>query len=132
MTALAHRTTQPKVIARMEAERQLCEAVLAKITRKALKTVEALYAPELNEDGTPNTRRNRDADKPWNECSVKTRASLLLVKGMEAKADAGDKRVFGVVVLQGRSASAKDWEAEAKAVDDEERRKGAIDVKVDE
>jgi hypothetical protein len=109
-------------VARMEAERELGRAIIAKVTRKAAQTIAGLYK-------RPGERGyNIDADLPWSECSVKTRASLLLVKGMAAEPEQGDGRLFGVIIMQGRAPSAAQWEAEARAVDEDERRKGAIDV----
>lgn len=124
------KTTQPAVLARMEAERQLCERAIAKVMRRAVRTVAGLYEEPLNPDGTPNKRWNKDADKTWNECSVKTRASLQIIKGLEQRNEGGDKRPLGVIVLQARAASASEWEAEAKRVDEAERRRAAIDVEV--
>ena len=55
---------------------------------------------------------------------------LVIAKAAEGKNDQDLGRSFGLIILTGRAPSAKEWEAEAKKVDEDERRKTAIDVEV--
>lgn len=101
----------------------------AKLQKAAMKTLAGLYEPDVLEDGSPNPKHNPDANRTWSECSMKTRAALVMAKdmGLTSEQEMNEKRVLGVVVLQSRADSASSWEAEARKVDEEERRK-AIDA----
>jgi hypothetical protein len=98
----------------------------ARLQKHALKTLAGLYLPQ----GDPE--RNPDADRTWSECTMKTRAALVMAKdmGLTGDPDAAEKRVLGVVVLQARVDSIPTWEAEAKRVDQEERKKAIEGVAV--
>lgn len=74
---------------------------------------------------------NTDADVPFTEASTKTKVALELVKMSRGQGD-GETRVLGVIFMQGRTTDPKTWEAEARRIDDEEKRRNAVDVPVDE
>lgn len=95
--------------------------VLARVAEKAAKTLEGLYLKPDDPDFNP------DADKTWAECSMRTRAALVIAKGAQEHG-LSDGKVLGIVFLQGRARSQSEWEAEAKRVDIEERQ--AIEAKV--
>lgn len=98
------------------------QAIMERVQMKVARTVEGLF---LN-PGEPGY--NDDAPKPYMECSVKTRAALQLAKSAMEKQGSGEGRVLGLVMLAGRIPSKAAWEAEARRVDEEERRK-VVDVK---
>ena len=99
-------------------------AVIQRVQEKAAETLEALYLP------SDDPKRNPDADRNWADCSMKTRAALVLCKDATREPGDGDGKVFGVIFMQDRVDDPRKWEAEARKVDEEERRKNAIDVKV--
>ena len=103
-------------------EEQALKACLTRVAQKAAKTIEGLYEDPGSRDYNP------DAEKTWAECSMKTRASLIIHKATEGKQEADLGRAFGVIILTARASSPADWEAQAKAVDEAERKKAAIDV----
>lgn len=105
---------------------QLAKDVIAKVTNKAAKVLDGLYL-EPHEPGY-----NPDAEKTWAECSMKTRASLILVKDAQARGDGGEGRVLGLILVKERASSKEEWELMARKVDEDERNRNAIEVKVDE
>lgn len=94
---------------------------LDKIMKEGLKCAAGLF------DGT-----NPDASVPMSEASTKTRFGMDLTK--QALADRRESRapsmVLGVLVVRERM-QADDWEEYAARVDEEEKNKHAIDVKVE-
>lgn len=117
-----------KALARREEEEELIRGALRRVAQKATKTLEGLYEEELLPDGKPNPAYNDDAKKTWAECSMRTRASLIIARAAEGRNDQEIGHAFGVIILTGRAASASDWEAQAKEVDRQERERTAIDV----
>jgi hypothetical protein len=117
-----------KALARREQEEELIRGALRRVAQKATKTLEGLYEPPTLEGGKPNPDFNPDADRTWAECTMRTRAALIIAKAAEGKNDQELGRAFGVIILTGRAASAQDWEAQAKEVDRQERERTAIDV----
>lgn len=119
-----------RALARREAEEELIRSTLRGVAAKAAHTLDGLYEnPFLDEDRTEiNPKYNPDAHRTWAECSMKTRAALIITKAVEGKSDADMGRALGVIILTGRATSVKDWEAQAREVDEESRRRGAIDV----
>lgn len=63
---------------------------------------------------------NPDADVPWKDCSVRTRAALALTAGTmaaeRAKTAADTPKMLGVVVVPSEAASIEAWEARAKQI----------------
>jgi hypothetical protein len=103
---------------------QLVRDVLAKVTEKAARTLDGLY---LDKD---DPGYNPDAEKNWADCSMKTRAALVLVKQAQERGDGPATGLLGIVFVPARAASATEWEAMAKKVDEDERNKAAIDAEV--
>jgi hypothetical protein len=100
----------------------------ARLQKHAMKTLAGLY------EDPKSPSYNPDADRTWQDCTMKTRAALVMAKdmGLTAEKETGEGRVLGIVVLQARADSIPTWEAEARRVDEEERRKAnAIDAVVD-
>ena len=85
-----------------------------RIDKFVADTIEGLY-----------TGSNPDAERNWADCSMKTRAALHLRKQAQDKGADDSKKVIGIVILQGRSQSAAEWEAKAAQVDSS---RPAIDV----
>lgn len=111
-----------RALARRDALAEVIAEKLQGLVAKAATTLEGLYLdPE-----DPNY--NPDAKETWSNCSMKTRAALILCKAADDKQSPDMGRSFGVIILAGRAATAADWEAHAREVDEEERRKSAIDV----
>lgn len=95
------------------------EADIARAMRKvawdATDCLRRLYLPK----GDPN--RHPDADVTWAECSMQTRAALAIGKAYHDNPDADLKQVFGIIIVQGRSKSALEWEAQALEIDAKQR-----------
>lgn len=95
--------------------------VMDRVQTHAAKTLEGLY----KKPGDPEY--NDDADKTWAECSMRTRAALILAKSAQDQGG-GDGKPLGIVFLSLRANSSKEWEAKAREVDANER---VIDVEAD-
>lgn len=117
-----------KALARREEEEIALKAALTRIATKAASTIEGLYEEAMLPDGRPNPAYNADAPMTWAECSMRTRASLIIHKATEGKQEADLGRALGVIFLAARAASAASWEQQAREVDEAERCKAAIDV----
>lgn len=115
-------------IARRAGEETALRARLTRIADKAAGCIEGLYEPASLPDGRPNPDYNPDATVTWAECSMRTRASLVIHKATEGKQEADLGRAFGLVILTARAVSAATWEQQAREVDEAERQKAAIDV----
>lgn len=93
-------------------ERLAREIQRAQLTA-ALK-VRGLFVPQ----GSPGW--NPDALQNWQDCSMQTRAALILVQGQlaaeRAKQQAATPKVFGMVLMQSTIADPKQWEEMAAAV----------------
>jgi hypothetical protein len=116
---------------RIKSHEERGRAAMALVYRRAAECLAGLYEPPTiaGPDGqpVPNPKYNPDAHATWAESSMKTRAALVIAKAQAENPDADIKAVFGVIIMKARATSAKDWEADAKKVEEEQRRK-AIDV----
>jgi hypothetical protein len=90
---------------------------MLQVFEQGAETLQRLYLP----DGHPN--QHPDAKKTWSECSMQTRAALALAKAHGENPTADVKELFGIIVLQGRSKSALEWEQRAIKVEEEQKRK---------
>ena len=119
-----------KALQRREAEEDLIRGALRRVAIKAAKTLEGLYEEPWLDDKKlkPNPAYNDDAHRTWADCTMKTRAALIIAKTAEGKNDVELGRALGVIILTGRAPSMEEWERRAKEVDEDERRKAAIDV----
>lgn len=95
--------------------------IMDRVQNHAAKALEGLYKAPGDKDYNP------DADKTWAECSMRTRAALILAKSAQDQ-NTGDGKPLGIVFLSLRAKSAKEWEAKAREVDEDER---VIDVEVE-
>ncbi len=101
---------------------------MIRVARRAAETLERLFLP----DGDPN--QHPDAKETWADCSMQTRAALILAKTANENPEADLPKVFGIIIMQGRSKSATEWEAQARQVErdtkmlEAERRAAAIDA----
>ena len=63
---------------------------------------------------------NPDAERNWQDCSMQTRAALILVQGQlaaeRAKQQAATPKVFGMVLMTPRLDDPRQWEAMAAEV----------------
>jgi hypothetical protein len=118
---------ESRALARREDIAELVRGTIQRVQQKAADTLEGLYEPEYI-DGQPNPKYNPDAVNTWADCSMKTRAALVIVKSAEGKNEVEFGRQFGVIILDARAPDAQTWEADARRVDDAERKKAAIDV----
>lgn len=94
---------------------------MVKVFASCADSLRRLYLPE----GDPN--RHPDADRTWAECSMQTRAALALAKAHGENPEADVKALFGIIVVQGRSKNAVEWERKALQVEAEQKQR-AIDV----
>lgn len=116
---------------RVAANEDKGRAAMATVYRRAAECLVGLYEPEFIKDEAgnevPNPKWNPDAKRTWAEASMKTRAALVLAKAQAENPDADIKAVFGVIIMKARASNPKEWEAEARRVEEEQKRK-AIDV----
>ena len=89
-----------------------------RVQKHAAKAILGLYKKPSDKDYNP------DADKTWAECSMRTRAALILAKSAQDQGT-GDGKPLGIVFLSLRAKNAKEWEAKACEVDANE---AVIDV----
>lgn len=113
---------QIAALPRTLAERARGDKAVAKLRRqlerKSTKVLVGLFKDPQDPDYNP------DADKTWAECSMRTRAALVIHRDFLPKENQENAhRVLGVVFLQARAGSADEWEQQARAVDEAERRK---------
>ncbi len=107
----------------LQQDEQRIRRTMLKVFGDGAETLRRLYLPE----GDPN--RHPDADRTWSECSMQTRAALALAKAHQDNPAADVGQLFGIIIVQGRSKSAHEWEAQAVKIDEEQKRK-AIDAVV--
>lgn len=86
-------------------------SIMTAVAVECAETLRRLYLP----DGDPN--QHPDAKKTWSECSMQTRAALALAKAHGENPQADVKELFGIIVVQGRSKSAHEWEQRALEVE---------------
>lgn len=99
----------------LKKEAELEEYLQKKVTKPALRITAGLFKSPGDKGYNP------DAELPWKEATVKTRAALLVVQGeMAAQRARGEgaqtTNVFGMVMMQPRIESENEWEAFAKQV----------------
>ncbi len=102
---------------KLAAREQRTHAAMISVYGKCADTLRRLFLPV----GDPD--RHPDADKTWSECSMQTRSALHLAKTQKDNPQADVKELFGIIIVQGRSKNALDWEKQAGAVDEEQKRK---------
>lgn len=107
MSALAK--TREQKMADREAKTR---ATMLKVFGMCAETLRRLYLPV----GDPD--RHPDADRTWAECSMQTRAALAIGKAHSENPQADVKEMFGIIIVQGRSKSAHEWEAKAIQIDE--------------
>jgi hypothetical protein len=95
------------------ATREQLLADIDSLALKALADMKGLYK-SVDEEGY-----NKDADRPWVECSVRTRVSIEVYKQMSAnrREREATTRALGAIVLRGQ-VEAKAWEAQALEVEE--------------
>lgn len=114
--------TLAKVARGQEAER--LTTLVDSIALRGLEHAAGLFK-KPGEDGY-----NADADVPLPDATTRTHFGMTVYKQMMAQRREGmaTDRALGVVVLQARMKSEEEWNAEARRVDEEQRRAQAIDV----
>jgi len=123
--AQAARNDAVKQLAKLTRQQELDEQgkIIDSIALRGLKTAEGLLM-KAGDEGY-----NADADVPLADATTRSHFGMTVYKQMMAKrvADNANATKLGVVLLQGRMDEA-DWNAEARRVDEEQRRAHAIDV----
>lgn len=117
-------STSAKRLAHQQSANQVVRTAMRRLAKKATDTLEGLY---LDAD---DPKRNPDADKNWSDCSMKTRAALILAKEAAAEVQSEGARPLALVFVSQRVDSATDWEAMASKVDQDERARTSIDAEV--
>lgn len=123
--AAAVRTDAMKALAKLTAQQALDESaqIIDRIALRGLKTAEGLLM-RMGEEGY-----DPDADVPLPDATTRSHFGMTVYKQMMAnkRDNNATARALGVVLLQGRM-SEEAWNAEARRVDEEQRRAHAIDV----
>jgi hypothetical protein len=103
------------------ATREQLLADIDSLALKALADMKGLYK-SVDEEGY-----NKDADRPWVECSVRTRVSIEVYKQMSAnrREREATTRALGAIVLQ-KQMDAKGWEANALDVEETSQKTRAL------
>jgi len=124
-TAAAMVANATKQLAKISREAELDEQgqIVDRIALRGLRVAEGLFKA-AGEDGY-----NADADVPLPDATTRTHFGMQVYKQMMAnrRENMATQRALGVVLLQGRM-SETDWNAEARRVDEEQRRAHAVDV----
>jgi hypothetical protein len=124
-TAAAMVASATKQLAKLTREQELDEQakIVDRIALRGLQVAEGLFKT-AGEDGY-----NADADVPMPDATTRTHFGIAVYKQMMANRRDNNANLtkLGVVLLQGRM-SEGDWNAEARRVDEEQRRAHALDV----
>ncbi len=114
-----------KALSRLTREAELDEVgrIVDRIALRGLQTAEGLFK-QADEEGY-----NSDATAALADATTRTHFGMKVYQQMMAnkRDNNANARALGIVLLQGRMEE-KDWNAEARRVDEEQRRTHAIDV----
>ncbi len=114
-----------KALSRLTREAELDEVgrIVDRIALRGLQTAEGLFK-QADEEGY-----NSDATAALADATTRTHFGMKVYQQMMAnkRDNNANARALGIVLLQGRMEE-QDWNAEARRVDEEQRRAHAIDV----
>ncbi len=106
---------------RLQRREQRTRANMIRVYSGCAEVLRQLFLPKSD------PKRHPDADKTWSECSMQVRAALVLAKTQAEHPKADVKELFGIVIMNGRSQNAVEWEKKAAEVEAQQKMK-AIDA----